>query len=45
MKRARLFTTETTAIVGKVDNMANAIVNLTISLSKEKLIKKKEELV
>ena len=37
---AKLFTTETSAIGDKVDNKANAVVNLTITLSKEKQVKK-----
>ena len=40
---AKLFTTETSAIGGKVDNNARAVVNLTITPSKEKLLNKKEE--
>ena len=40
---AKLFTTETSAIGGKVDNNAKAVVNLTITPSKEKLLKKKKE--
>ena len=40
---AKLFITETSAIGGKVDNNAKAVVNLTITPSKEKMIKKKEE--
>ena len=39
---AKLFTTETSAIGGKVDNNAKAIVNLHITPSKEKLINKKK---
>ena len=38
---AKLFTTETSAIGGKVDNNAKAIVNLNISPSKEKFVKQK----
>ena len=38
---AKLFTTETSAIGGKVDNNAKAVVNLTITPSKEKFDKKK----
>ena len=38
---AKLFTTETSAIGGKVDNNAKAVVNLTITPQKEKLFKKK----
>ena len=40
---AKLFTTETSAISGKVDNNAKAVVNLHITPSKERLLKKKEE--
>ena len=40
---AKLFSTEQTGIQGKVDNKANAVVNLTISPSKEKLVEYKEE--
>ena len=40
---AKLFTTETSAIGGKVDNNAKAVVNLHITPSKERLLKKKEE--
>ena len=38
---AKLFTTETSAIGGKVDNNAKAVINLNITPSKEKLVKKK----
>ena len=41
--RAKLFTTETSAIGGKVDNNIKAVVNLTIIPSMEKIIKKKKE--
>ena len=36
---AKLFTTETSAIGGKVDNNAKAVVNLHITPSKERLLK------
>ena len=38
---AKLFTTETSAIGGKVDNNAKAVINLNITPSKENLVKKK----
>ena len=40
---AKLFTTETSAIGGKVDDNAKAVANLHITPSKERLLKKKEE--
>ena len=39
----KLFTTETSAIEGKVDNNANAVINLHISPSKERLLKNKQQ--
>ena len=43
MPNAKLITTETSAIEGKIDNNAKAVVNLTITPSKEKLINKNKE--
>ena len=40
---AKLFTTETSAIGGKVNNKANAVVNLTITPRRKNLLKKNKE--
>ena len=40
---AKLFTSEEHAISGKVDNKANAVVNLTINPSEEKLVDYKKD--
>ena len=40
---AKLFTSEEHAISGKVDNKANAVVNLTINPSEEKLVEYKKD--
>ena len=39
---AKLFSTETTAVQGQIDNKANAVVNLTISPKEEQMVEYKD---